>query len=294
MNASGIPSDRIRDTTNRIRSEAEASGYRLNPDTAFVEALVESLLVNEARYGYWACPCRLADGSLERDRDIVCPCDYRDEDLLEWNACYCGLYVSQAIANGSADLKPVPERRAPQHGRILNNAEPPPSGKDTLWRCSVCGYLCSRPHPPEVCPICNAKQDRFLQSSLGRSSQQGKPCADAEVVIVLLAGPTESCRAMHAFLWVLDLSNAGVNVSLVFEGQSPAWLPLLVDPSHPQHSLYNRLKEREVITGVCRACAANAGVVEDVEEQGIHLLDAASGHASLQPFVKRGATVITL
>ena len=71
MNGSEIPRDRVRGTTARVRAEAEASGYRLNPDDAFVEALVEGLLVNEARYGYWACPCRLADGSIERDRDIV-------------------------------------------------------------------------------------------------------------------------------------------------------------------------------------------------------------------------------
>ncbi len=293
MNASDIPRDQVRDTAARIRSEAEASGYRLNPDDALVEALVESLLVNEARYGYWACPCRLADGSIDRDRDIVCPCDYRDEDLLEWSACYCGLYVSLAIANGSAELQPVPERRPPLHERTSKSADASSSGKDTLWRCSVCGYLCVRAHPPEVCPICKAKHDRFVPSTLGQPSRQGVLCAD-EVVFVLLSGPDESCRGVHAFLWALDLSNAGSNVCLVFEGRSPAWLPLLADPLHPQHPLYNRLKEKRLIAGVCRACAVDAGVEEAVRQQGIDLLDTASGHASLQPFVKRGAIVVAL
>ena len=73
----------------RLHREAEASGYHLNPDREFVLELVEGLLINEKRYGYWACPCRLATGVKEEDLDIICPCDYRDADLAEWGACYC-------------------------------------------------------------------------------------------------------------------------------------------------------------------------------------------------------------
>jgi ferredoxin-thioredoxin reductase catalytic chain len=25
----------------------------------------------------------------------------------------------------------------------------------------VCGYLCARNEPPEICPVCKAKKDRF-------------------------------------------------------------------------------------------------------------------------------------
>jgi ferredoxin-thioredoxin reductase catalytic chain len=30
-----------------------------------------------------------------------------------------------------------------------------------VWRCRVCGYLCAREGPPEVCPVCKAKKERF-------------------------------------------------------------------------------------------------------------------------------------
>jgi ferredoxin-thioredoxin reductase catalytic chain len=30
-----------------------------------------------------------------------------------------------------------------------------------VWRCKVCGYLCARDEPPELCPICKASKDRF-------------------------------------------------------------------------------------------------------------------------------------
>ena len=46
----------------RLFTEAEVAGYHFNPDTEFTKGLVKSLIINERRYGYWACPCRLASG----------------------------------------------------------------------------------------------------------------------------------------------------------------------------------------------------------------------------------------
>ena len=97
----------------RLKKEAEAGGYHLSPDRAFVNGLVAGLLANTERYGYPSCPCRLAAGIRERDLDIVCPCDYRDPDLTEHGACYCALYVSGEIAAGNAKAGAVPERRPP-------------------------------------------------------------------------------------------------------------------------------------------------------------------------------------
>jgi len=93
--SNGIPTEEIDALHERLDREAESSGYHLNPDREFTRELVEGLLVNERRYGYWACPCRLASGDKQKDLDIVCPCDYRDPDLLDWGSCYCCLYVSE-------------------------------------------------------------------------------------------------------------------------------------------------------------------------------------------------------
>ena len=56
----------------RLKKEAESGGYYLNPDVAFTKDLVRGLLINEERYGYWACPCRLASGDRGEDLDIIC------------------------------------------------------------------------------------------------------------------------------------------------------------------------------------------------------------------------------
>ncbi|MDD5594305.1 MAG: ferredoxin-thioredoxin reductase catalytic domain-containing protein [Candidatus Margulisbacteria bacterium] len=150
----------------RLKNEAEASGYHLNSDVAFTKDLVKGLLVNEARYGYWNCPCRLSTGIKAEDLDIICPCDYRDADLNDYGACYCALYVSTDIANGKEEAKPIPERRPTKEARnkMKEEAEKKKQLTDLplpVWHCKVCGYLCARENPPEVCPICKAKKDRF-------------------------------------------------------------------------------------------------------------------------------------
>jgi len=151
----------------KLKKEAEAAGYRLNPDIEFTRELVDGLLTNEKRYGYWACPCRLADGVERNDRDIICPCDYRDADLTEHGACYCGLYVSQVVIHEKISAGSIPERRPPKEKRDKIGEKPATSLNSSLdypvWRCKVCGYLCARNDPPEICPVCKAKRERFAK-----------------------------------------------------------------------------------------------------------------------------------
>ncbi len=149
----------------RLDSEAEASGYHLNPDREHTRGLVEGLIKNQDRYGYQACPCRLADGEKEEDLDIICPCDYRDQDLTEYGTCYCGLYVSQDVLDGRISVQSIPERRPDKLERAQGKRRPLDEGGIRVWRCRVCGYLCAREEPPEVCPICKAKKDRFEEFS---------------------------------------------------------------------------------------------------------------------------------
>lgn len=149
----------------RLDKGAKASGYHLNPDEEFTRGLVEGLLINEKRYGYRSCPCRLASGDKAKDLDIICPCDYRDPDLLDWGACYCALYVSEDVLVGEKEIESIPERRPPEGERAQDRPAPAPEkpgeGSLPVWRCRVCGYLCGREQPPGVCPICKAKRERF-------------------------------------------------------------------------------------------------------------------------------------
>jgi ferredoxin-thioredoxin reductase catalytic subunit len=166
-----ISSEAVNTLYKKLDKEAESAGYHLNPDGEHTKGLVESLLVNEKRYGYWACPCRLADGKKEEDIDIICPCDYRDADLNEYDTCYCGLYVSKDIVDKKKKLTSIPERRPEREQRLQFKKESTfkegkvLAGSYPVWRCKVCGYLCARDEPPGVCPICKAKKDRFERFS---------------------------------------------------------------------------------------------------------------------------------
>lgn len=156
-----VEQPRLQKAYEQLKSDAEAGGYHLNPDEEWTLGLVEGLLINEDRYGYRACPCRLASGDKDADLDIICPCDYRDADLHDWGACYCALYVSDEVLSGKQPLQSVPERRPDTPPHLSRAAQGEPVGGVRLWRCRVCGYLCAREHPPGVCPVCKAKRERF-------------------------------------------------------------------------------------------------------------------------------------
>ena len=83
-----ITPDEVDKSYDRLKAEAEAGGYHLNPEVSFTKELVRGLLANQRRYGYPSCPCRLASGIKEEDLDIICPCDYRDPDLSDYDTCY--------------------------------------------------------------------------------------------------------------------------------------------------------------------------------------------------------------
>ncbi len=159
-----VSPEEAEDYYEQIKEETESAGYNLNPDKDFCKELLASIIINKRRYGYGACPCRLASGDKDKDMDIICPCDYRDADITEHGACYCGLYVSEAILKGKEKLKSIPERRPPEeerekiskHGSLLSGELPLP-----VWRCRVCGYLCARNQPPDICPICKVEKERF-------------------------------------------------------------------------------------------------------------------------------------
>jgi len=91
-----------------------AQGYFFNADKDRTMELLEALLKNKARYGYMACPCRLASGDRDNDKDIICPCVYREPDVAEYGSCYCNLYVSAAWNDGTLPREFVPERRPPE------------------------------------------------------------------------------------------------------------------------------------------------------------------------------------
>lgn len=101
----------------KLRKIQEPKGYFFNSDKELVFDLLNGLLANKAQYGYMACPCRLSSGDYESDKDIICPCIYREPDVKEYGSCYCSLYVSKEWNEGSIPHVVVPERRPPERNK---------------------------------------------------------------------------------------------------------------------------------------------------------------------------------
>jgi len=165
----------IEKARKRAASDAESRGYFLNPDTEFVDMLLEGIVENEKRHGYPACPCRLSSGNFDVDRDIVCPCDYRDVDVEEFGYCYCALFVRKDVVDGLNQVQPIPERRnldkfeaafdgKPKTEKSSSGSKKAASEtKNRLWYCKQCGYVAFREEPPNICPVCKAKREFFAE-----------------------------------------------------------------------------------------------------------------------------------
>ena len=103
--------EKLYETLKKIQ---EPKGYFFNKDRERTMDLLEALLLNKERYGYMGCPCRLLSGDREKDKDILCPCEYREPDVKEYGSCYCNLYVTQDWNDEKIPHEYVPERRPPE------------------------------------------------------------------------------------------------------------------------------------------------------------------------------------
>ncbi len=95
-----------------VEQVSKKNNWILNMDSNTFNDLIDGLVENFQKYGYQSCPCRLASGKRELDRDLICPCDYAPLDVKEHGACYCNLYMRENFYETiKKDYIVVPERR---------------------------------------------------------------------------------------------------------------------------------------------------------------------------------------
>ncbi|MBD3388336.1 MAG: hypothetical protein GF416_04600 [Candidatus Altiarchaeales archaeon] len=74
----------------------EKNDFRLNPDKEHVDMILDGVLANEKEHGLKLCPCRIRDGTRERDLQLICPCNFKThETWAEKGQCWCGLFVKR-------------------------------------------------------------------------------------------------------------------------------------------------------------------------------------------------------
>ncbi len=94
------------------KNVSRINNWIINRDEQTLKDLIDGLSENKKMYGYQSCPCRLASGNRDLDRDLICPCDYAPLDIKEFGACYCNLYLQNDFYEDiKKDYIVVPERR---------------------------------------------------------------------------------------------------------------------------------------------------------------------------------------
>jgi len=71
--------------------------FMLNPDEEHVSMVIDGVLVNEKDCGLKLCPCRLRDGTRQRDLELICPCNFKSQDIWKTEGrCWCGLFIKRS------------------------------------------------------------------------------------------------------------------------------------------------------------------------------------------------------
>lgn len=94
---------------------------------------------------------------------------------------------------------------------------------------------------------------------------------------------------MHVLLNALQLSEAGHEVKIIFEGES---VKLPSDLALEANKLYLQAHDKGLLAGICFACSAQLEVLELNKATGLPLLKDMNGHAGILPFVKEDYEVI--
>lgn len=84
------------DFLRAIEAFAAPNDFRVNPDRAKVEMLLEGVFNNERNHGLKYCPCRLTSKDFAEDLKLVCPCNFPVHETYkdrEDGECWCGLFV---------------------------------------------------------------------------------------------------------------------------------------------------------------------------------------------------------
>lgn len=72
---------------------ARRKGWRINPDRAHAQEVIDGLNILKKKKGRYYCPCKVVTGDPDRDRKVICPCADAQSEIDANGVCHCGLYA---------------------------------------------------------------------------------------------------------------------------------------------------------------------------------------------------------
>ncbi len=98
---------------------------------------------------------------------------------------------------------------------------------------------------------------------------------------------------IHVLLNGLDMHRKNYDIKIIIEGEATKLLPELVKDGNPMKKMWAEMKEKNLVAGVCKACAVKMGTFEEVENQNLKPLNDMSGHPSMSFYIDEGYKIIT-
>ena len=88
----------------------------------------------------------------------------------------------------------------------------------------------------------------------------------------------------------------GYDVKVVFEGEATRLIKTYHDDKEkaPFYALYTEVKEKNLISAVCRACATKMGSLKEAEAEALPLVGSMSGHPSMSEYTEKDYQIITI
>jgi hypothetical protein len=111
--------------------------------------------------------------------------------------------------------------------------------------------------------------------------------------IALLAFNGELTCFAHVLLYALDFDKKGYEVKVVIEGAATQLLPQLAKEGAPFAPLYEELREKNLLSCVCKACCQKMGTLAEAERQGLKIIGDMQGHPSIEGFLREGFEIVS-
>ena len=111
--------------------------------------------------------------------------------------------------------------------------------------------------------------------------------------IALLAYNGELTCFAHVLLYALDFEKKGYEVKVVIEGAATSLIAELAKDDAPFANLYRQLREKKLLTCICKACSQKMGTLAEAEKQGLKIVGDMQGHPSIENFVRDGFQIIS-
>jgi hypothetical protein len=85
----------------------------------------------------------------------------------------------------------------------------------------------------------------------------------------------------------------GYEVGVIMEGAATGLIPELIKDGHPLKNLYVSVKQKKLISAVCKACSMKMNALTAAESEGLPIVDDMSGHPSMSSYLNSGYQIIT-